>query len=67
MIPFLFYALVLLLAILLAVLWAADYRVTRAASWEAIDRWLLAGSYAAPAALVNLGAVIGVGLAWWVV
>lgn len=66
MIPLLFYALALLLAALLALLWAADYRVAHAANWESIDRWLLVGSYAAPAALITAGAAIGAGLAWMV-
>lgn len=66
MIPLLFYALLLLLAALLAALWAADYRVTHAANWESIDRWLLIGSYAAPAAFITFGATVGAGLAWWI-
>lgn len=63
----LFWSLVLLLAALLALLAAADHRVTRATSWESVDRWLLAGSYAAPGAFVTAGAVIGVALAWCVI
>lgn len=62
----LFWSLAALFVILLAILLAADYRASHAASWESIDRWLLAGSYAAPAALITLGAIIGVCLAWWV-
>lgn len=66
MIAQLFWLLTLLLAVLLVIRLAADYRVTRAASWEDVDRWLLAGSYAAPAAFIACGAVVGAGLAWWV-
>lgn len=60
---------VILLALLITsviVLVIADRRVTRAGSWESIDRWLVAGSYAAPAVFMLSGAVVGVGLAWWV-
>lgn len=67
MIVALFWSLVLLLVILLAVLLAADHRVTcTATTLEEIDGWLLVGSYAVPASLLTVGAVVGVGLAWWV-
>lgn len=62
----LFWSLAALFVALLALLLVADHRVTNAASWESVDRWLLAGSYAAPAALITLGAETGVCLAWMV-
>jgi hypothetical protein len=62
----LFWSLAALFVVLLALLLVADHRVANAGSWESIDRWLLAGSYAAPAAYITLGAIIGVCLAWWV-
>ena len=60
----LFWLLVLLCAACIGVMAAADYRVARATNWDAIDRWLLAGTYAAPAGVLTFGAAIGVGLAW---
>lgn len=67
MIATLFLFLLVLLIALLVLLAAADHRVTRATNWESVDRWLLAGSYAAPGAVVTAGAVIGVALAWCVI
>lgn len=49
----------------IVVLVLIDRRVARADSWESVDRWLLVGSYASPAALFAFGATISAGLAWW--
>lgn len=62
----LFWSLVLLLGVLFVLLAVADRRVARAASWEAVDTWLLIGSYAAPSTFIVAGAAVGVGLAWCV-
>lgn len=62
----LFWLMVLLCAACVGVMMAADYRVAHAAGWDAIERWLVAGSYAAPAGMLSFGAAIGVGLAWWI-
>lgn len=62
----LFAVLLTLLVACVILLAVADRRVARASSWESIDRWLLAGSYAAPAVFVLAGALVGVGLAWCV-
>lgn len=56
-----------LLAVLIATLLVADYRVMHAAGWESVDRWLQIGSVAAPAAVFVAGALAGAGLAWWIV
>lgn len=64
MISALFLVLAALLVACLVVLFLADRRVARADSWESVDRWLLAGSYAAPGAILTAGAVIGCGLTW---
>lgn len=55
-----------LLAVLIAALSVADYRVAHADSWRSVDRWLLVGSYAVPAAVFIAGALAGAGLAWWI-
>lgn len=60
----LFWCLVLLCAACVAVMMAADYRAARATSWDTIDHWLVAGSWAASAGVLTFGAAIGAGLAW---
>lgn len=66
MISTLFFVLLTLLIICVVLLILADRCVTHAASWESVDRWLVVGSYAAPAAFVLGGALAGAGLAWGV-
>lgn len=62
----LFAVLLTLLVACVILLVIADRRVTHAASWESVDRWLVVGSYAAPGVFVLGGALVGAGLAWGV-